>query len=165
MDFIVANGDNGDYESPPKPYHGLRIYLAEPNGKYTEKYFYPMHGAFGVKARDFDKDGDIDIASVAFFPDYTNNPRDSFVYLDNNGKLEFTASTFKECIAGRWIALDAGDIDGDGDDDIALASLIRMPTVVPKELTEMWEKSGPSVLVLRNQINQEEVTDGDILFK
>lgn len=151
MDFVVANGDNGDYESPPKPYHGIRIYLDEGNGKYAEKYFYPMYGAFGVKARDFDLDGDIDLACTSFFPDYTTNPRDSFVFLEQTAPFQFSASTFRECISGRWITLDAGDVDGDGDEDVALASLVRMPTKIPRELTQAWEAEGPSMIVLRNK--------------
>lgn len=153
MDFLVANGDNGDYESPPKPYHGIRIYSHQQDGSYKETFFYPMHGAFKAVARDFDEDGDLDIAAVSFFPDYGQSPRESFIYLENNGRMEFTASTFRECIAGRWLTLDAGDVDGDGDIDIALGSLVEMPTIVPAFLTELWKKS-PSVLILKNQLRE-----------
>lgn len=150
MDFLVTNGDNGDYESPPKPYHGVRVYLKK-GGRYEESYFYPQHGAFKAVARDFDGDGDLDIASISFFPDYENSPRESFVLLENTGGLKFTPSTFRECIAGRWLTMDADDIDGDGDMDIVLGSLVRMPTVVPDFLKDLWETKSPSVLYLVNQ--------------
>jgi hypothetical protein len=150
MEFLVANGDNGDYESPPKPYHGVRIY-GKKAGRYEELYFYPQHGAFKSVARDFDGDGDLDIASASFFPDYENSPRESFVLLENKGAMKFEASTFRECIAGRWLTMDANDIDGDGDMDIVLASLIRMPTIVPDFLKKLWEEKSPSLLYLINQ--------------
>ncbi|MGZ8938790.1 MAG: FG-GAP repeat domain-containing protein [Limisphaerales bacterium] len=153
MDLLVTNGDNGDYESPPKPYHGVRIFLNK-GGKFEEAYFFPQHGAFKAVARDFDSDGDLDIASISYFPDYDSSPRESFVLLENKGGLKFTPSTFRQCIGGRWLTMDANDIDGDGDIDIVLASMIRMPTIVPAFLKEMWEKQSPSVLYLINQQKQ-----------
>jgi hypothetical protein len=150
MDLLVVNGDNGDYESPPKPYHGVRIYLQK-SGKFEEAYFFPQHGAFKAVARDFDDDGDLDIASLSFFPDYEKSPRESFVMLENKGGLKFEPSTFRECIAGRWLTMDAGDIDADGDIDIMLGSMIRMPTIVPDFLKNLWETKSPSVLYLINQ--------------
>jgi hypothetical protein len=153
MDILVANGDNGDYESPPKPYHGVRIFLNK-KGTFEEGYFFPQHGAFKAVARDFDGDGDLDIASVSFFPDYESSPRESFVLLENKGGLKFEASTFPQCIVGRWLTMDANDIDGDGDIDIVLASMIEMPTVVPAQLKSLWQKNSPSVLYLINQQKQ-----------
>ena len=150
MEILVANGDNGDYESPPKPYHGVRIYQKK-EARFEEVYFYPQHGAFKSVARDFDNDGDLDIASVSFFPDYKSSPRESFVLLENKGGMKFEASTFRQCIGGRWLTMDAGDVDRDGDIDIVLASLIEMPTIVPDFLKKLWKESSPSVLYLINQ--------------
>jgi hypothetical protein len=153
MDILVVNGDNGDYESPPKPYHGVRIFLNKKES-FEEAFFYPQHGAFKAVARDFDGDGDLDIASVSFFPDYESSPRESFVFLENKGGLKFEASTFPQCIVGRWLTMDANDLDGDGDIDIALASMIEMPTAVPPQLKTLWQKNSPSVLYLINQHKQ-----------
>jgi hypothetical protein len=69
-DFLVTNGDNGEYPSPTKRYHGVRLYLNRGNLHFEEAFFYPLNGAFCAKARDFDQDGDIDIAAISFFPDY-----------------------------------------------------------------------------------------------
>ena len=150
IDFLVTNGDNGEYPSPTKKYHGVRVYLNKGENQFEEAFFYPLNGAFKAVARDFDGDGDLDIAAISFFPDYEKAPEESFVFLENNGKNEFTASTFRECISGRWLTMDVDDIDGDGDLDIILGSYIHGPTEVPDFLMRDWEKGGPPFVVLRN---------------
>lgn len=150
LDFIVTNGDNGEYESPTKKYHGVWLYRATGPRSYEEHFLFPLNGAYRALARDFDGDGDLDIAVNAYFPDYVNSPRESFVLLVNQGGLKFQPYTFPECISGRWLVMDAGDLDGDGDLDIVLGSYIHGPSAVPAFLMEIWERQGPSVLILRN---------------
>jgi hypothetical protein len=152
IDILTTNGDNGEYPSPLKRYHGVRVYLNRGENRFDESYFYPMHGAFQALARDFDQDGDIDIAATSFFPDYKNSLKESFVYLENLGGLVFSPATFRQSMAGRWLRMDAGDIDQDGDLDILLGSYIHGPSEVPAGLMRAWEAKGPSLLVLRNQL-------------
>lgn len=150
-DLLVTNGDNGEYPSPAKRYHGLRIYLNQGDLNFEERFFFPLNGAFKAVARDFDGDGDLDIAAISFFPDYSKSPEESFVYLENQGNLQFKASTFPQFFMGRWLTMDVGDLDGDGDLDIVLGSYIRGPSDVPEGLAQTWEKAGPSALILRNR--------------
>lgn len=152
IDLITANGDNGDFALPLKSDHGVRIYLNDGKNQFKEAFFYPMHGAYKAVARDFDGDGDPDFAAIAYYPDFAAARPESFVYLENQGGLKFAASTFAESNVGRWIVMDAGDLDGDGDDDIALGSFVRGPTTmpVPVELRDQWRTNGAAVLLLEN---------------
>jgi hypothetical protein len=59
---------------------------------------------------------------IAYFADFRNKPAEAFIYWENNGKGEFKASTIKNVLQGRWITMDAGDYDGDGDLDIVLGN-------------------------------------------
>ncbi len=149
-EIISITGDNGEYESPMKKYHGIRILKDRGQGKYEEIFFYPMNGCYKAVARDFDGDGDMDLAAVSFFPDYVKSPKESFVYLENLGGLKFATSTYRECIAGRWVVMDAADIDGDGDEDLVLGSCTLGPTAVPEFLSKIWAQNGPSIQILRN---------------
>lgn len=151
-DFLVTNGDNGEFSSASKRYHGVRVYLSQPGKDWREAAFIPVYGAYKAVARDFDRDGDLDIAVVSYFPDYQRSPRGSFVYLRDQGGLRFEASTFPESALGRWVTLDAGDLDGDGDDDLVLACHAHGPTPVPARLMQAWQGAGQPLMVLRNQL-------------
>lgn len=156
-DILVTNGDNADFNtSPHKAYHGVRILRNLGGLRWEPTWSARMHGAYRAIARDFDRDGDLDIAAISFFPDYEITPQESFLYFENatpagSKVLDLRARTLRQGVTGRWISLEAGDLDGDGDDDLVLGSLIEMPTPVPDKLKGLWREKGPSVLILRNQ--------------
>ena len=151
-DILTANGDLGDFACPPKKYHGVRIYLNDGNWNFKESWFYPLNGAFKCVAADFDHDGDLDIAAISFFPDYDKSPEESFVYLENIGGMKFKPHTFPDSYRGRWLAMDVGDLDGDGDLDIVLGGAYKVPFKTPQSFIDRWQKDGPSILILRNQL-------------
>ncbi|HMJ63792.1 MAG TPA: VCBS repeat-containing protein, partial [Candidatus Binatia bacterium] len=66
LDLLTTNGDNGESFAPPKPYHGIRIYLNDGKNHFAERWFFPLHGAYGARAMDFDLDGDLDIAAISY---------------------------------------------------------------------------------------------------
>ncbi len=151
-DVITSNGDNGDYPPVLKPYHGIRIFLNNGKNEFEEKLFLPVNGIGKVMARDFDNDGDLDLASIAFFADFRNNPSEAFIYWENKGPLKFAPSSIKGVSAGRWISMDAGDYDGDGDLDLVLGNADFRLGDIPPELKKKWDNYSPSLLILKNQL-------------
>ena len=156
MDILTVNGDNVDSDpyNTLKNFHGVRIYLNRGDLRFEEAYFYPMHGAFGTRAADFDNDGDLDIAAISFFPDFNVEKRESFVYLQNNGGMDFSAHTDSELINGRWMTIGVGDLDGDADIDIVLGGA-NIPTgmFAHRDTYNALAESAPSILVLKNTSN------------
>ena len=151
-DILATNGDNGDYVSEfPKSHHGIRIYINDGSNAFVERYFFPMYGASKALALDYDQDGDLDIAAIAMFADFMRHPEAGFVYLENQGDLQFDAAHMPEAADGRWVAMDAGDMDGDDDIDIVLGSMIEGPGAVPIVLMERWRDLQRPLLYLENQ--------------
>jgi hypothetical protein len=118
-DLIISNGDNADYSLSLKAFQGLRIYLNNGQGDFAEKWFYPAYGATKAIARDFDNDGDFDMAMIAFFSDKEH--KGSFLYFENLGDLHFKPWDMNVPEA-RWLVMEANDMDGDGDQDILLGN-------------------------------------------
>jgi hypothetical protein len=146
-DILYTSGDNADYTTHVlKPYHGVYGYLNDGNNNYKQAFFYPINGCFKALARDFDKDGDFDIATISYFPDFKNQPKEGFVYLENKGNFAFKASSIKEVSAGNWLVMDAADLDADGDDDIVLGNFDRNKRGKTNE-----SKKDTAVLVLENK--------------
>jgi hypothetical protein len=155
-DLICTAGDNADYSQVPKTYHGIRVFLNDGTFHFSKKenYFYPMPGAQQVLARDFDRDGDVDLAAISFFPLLDKDrkqPAQVFVYLENRGKLAFEPRTWAGADNSRWMVMDAGDVDGDGDEDIALGAFYREESLIPPAWDQFWFKSRQGVVVLRNR--------------
>jgi FG-GAP-like repeat len=146
-DILYTCGDNADYSPVLKPYHGVYIFLNDKTNHFAQKYFYPINGCYKAIARDFDGDGDLDIATISFFADYAHQPEEGFVYLKNIGNFEFQPYSLPETKIGRWLTMDAGDFDGDGKIDLILGNFSIGPSMMKHEVD--WKKS-PPFIVLKN---------------
>lgn len=150
-DILLTNGDNWDYSIIRKNYHGIRIYLNDGHNNFDNSFFYPMYGASKAVARDFDKDGDLDIAASAFYSN-EDNPEQSFVYLSNDGNMSFSAYSTSEAASGKWLTMDAADFDNDGDIDLFLGSYFHTFGEYYKQVAK-GTSSFPQLLVLINNLN------------
>lgn len=122
LDILLTNGDNADLSPIPKNYHGVRVFLNDQRNRFTEKWFFPMYGAFRAVAGDFNGDGNIDIAAISSFPKRNQTPRQDFLFFQNIGNLNFQPYALDLPVEGNWLILEKGDIDGDGDEDLLLGS-------------------------------------------
>jgi len=146
-DILYTCGDNADFSPVLKPYHGVYIFLNDGTNHFVKKFFFPINGCYKAIARDFDGDGDLDVATISFFADYKNQPEEGFVYLENKGNFDFHPYSLPEAESGRWLTMDAGDINGDGKIDIILGNFSVGPSPIKSKVN--WQQS-PPFLVLKN---------------
>lgn len=149
-DILYVNGDNGDYSVIFKPYHGIRIFENDGTFHFKEKYNFFMAGASEAMARDFDGDGDLDIAAIAFFPDFKKHPEQSFIYLENKGGYDFEAQVTPEAVKGRWLVMESTDFDLDGDTDILVGAANFKG--MGFNGGQPWREGEGSLLVFRNRL-------------
>jgi hypothetical protein len=148
-EMLYVCGDNADYPGVLKPYHGIYRFDQQEDGEWKQTWFHHLNGAYKAIAEDFDLDGDLDIAAISFFPDYENNQEEGLQILINQGDFTFATTTVKTSHLGRWITMDAGDIDRDGDVDLVLGSLAFEVPEKP-EMTQMWMEKGIPFILLEN---------------
>lgn len=155
MDIVYTAGDNSDYSRILKPYHGVYVFSQTGNFAFKQSYFYPINGCTKAIAADFDQDGDVDIATIAFFADFKNNSSESFLYFENDRATTSTLLTFKQIAIpvsnnGRWICMDVNDMDGDGDQDIILGNYSK-GFLNQDDFKPDWDVHTPFV-VLKNNV-------------
>jgi hypothetical protein len=114
---------------------------------FSQNFFFPIHGCYKALARDFDKDGDLDLATISYFADYARQPEEGFVYLENKGNFRLEPHSLEVAKRGRWLTMDAGDIDSDGWTDLVLGNFCLGPTLSKSKYD--WRKEAP-ILVLKN---------------
>lgn len=148
-DILYTCGDNGDYSQVLKPYHGVYIYLNDGHGHFDQAFFFPIDGCYRAVARDFDRDGDLDIACIAYFADFRRQPEEGFVFLENLGGNRYKPHSVPGTERGRWITMDVADVDGDGRPDILLANCSVGPGFM-KGASD-WTK-GPPFMLLHNRM-------------
>jgi hypothetical protein len=151
-DIIYTCGDNNDYSSILKPYHGVYVFTNQGNWRFKQTNFHHINGASKVMSADFDGDGDLDMAVIAFFADFKYNPAEGFTYLEQTAPGKFKAHQVPVNKYGRWISMEVADIDQDGDQDIVLGnfSVYGDKLINQKDFKPNWDMYNP-IIVLENK--------------
>jgi hypothetical protein len=151
-DIIYSCGDNNDYSSVLKPYHGVYVFTNQGNWVFKQTYFHHINGASKVMSADFDGDGDLDLAVIAFFADFKFHPAESFNYLEQTAPGKFRVHQLPISQYGRWISMEVADIDQDGDQDIVLGnfSIYADKLINQKDFKPNWDTYNP-IIVLENK--------------
>ena len=150
-DLLVAHGDNADYSPMPKIYHGVDVYLNKGNYKFENSFHFPLYGA--TQARFIDVNGDqlTDIITSAYFGVYNSERIVVLLQQQSEDGLSFQPFSFNLSNSGRWMVLETGDIDDDGDEDVLIGSYMGGPMRNEK----IDEERAADILVLRN-LNKKE---------
>jgi hypothetical protein len=149
LDLIYTCGYNYRDSRILKPYHGLYIYKNLGDFKFKPTWFYPINGCTKAIATDFDKDGDLDIATIAFFADMKNKPAEEFIYFEQDKPMNFKAHAVPVSEHGRWMSMEVTDHNKDGKPDIILGNyssgLLFQPNFTPN-----WDEHTPFIVLQNN---------------
>ena len=144
QDLILPVGDNlEDLYSYPQKYHGC-LWLENQGGwNFKSKKIATVGGTYAAAVGDLDGDGDQDVVLASMFNDWDSERHSSLVYLQNDGKQNF--STFQ--IAERpthLVTVGCGDLNSDCRDDIVAGAMCVAPPFSHFSGTTVWQSRAKS---------------------
>ena len=123
VDLVYSNGDAFDYApSNSRPWHGVQWLENKGQLQFDFHRIADLSGASGPQAADLDGDGDLDVVVASANNDWDNPTAPSLVWLENNGRMQFTKHTIASSPT-HLITLAVGDLDGNGIPDIVAGGM------------------------------------------
>jgi hypothetical protein len=156
-DILYTCGDNSDFSTVLKPYHGVYIFTNQGNWNFKQTYFYHVDGCTKAIAADFEHNGKLDIAAISFFTDLKYHPEEGFLYMAETNPGQFIVHEIPVNKLGRWLTMDVADVYNDGNLDVILGNFsntgrgfINQKGVIPN-----WDKHEP-IIVLKNNSGKKQ---------
>jgi hypothetical protein len=132
-DLLLTNGDLLD-DHRLKPYQGIGWLEQTGRGVWRRRELAPMYGVYRAEAGDVDGDGDLDVVACAMLPHFLDDVRrplglPSVLLLEQTKPRVFRQHVL-ERLACDHATLALGDVDADGDLDLAVGGFTAHPPAV-----------------------------------
>jgi len=138
IDMLYTNGDAFDYIPPrPRPWHGINWLENKGNYKFEFHRIANFGGAYGARGLDVDGDGDLDIVAVSAFNLWEKPTTQSFIWLENDGKMHFTSHDIANNPT-HILCLSLGDFNNDGQIDIVTGGMHAYPPYDRMARVTLW---------------------------
>ena len=142
QDILYTNGDAFDYIPPQgRPWHGVQWLENKGNLKFEFHRICNFTGAYNVRPVDIDGDGDLDLFAVSAFNLWDKPESMSFIWLENNGKQQFTRHDITNNPT-HLITLELGDFNNDGLMDMVTGGMHAYPPYDRMSRIVLWMNNG-----------------------
>ena len=119
MDILYSNGDVVDYAPPNSRVKRPVVENKQRSSSFT---IGQPRAPSSPQAADIDGDGDLDVVVVTENNDWDNPQAPSLVWLENNGRMQFTLHALASSPT-HLITLATGDLNGDGRPDLVTGGM------------------------------------------